>query len=205
MIVPPTFSNALPPPPPSYCVCTPICRWISSICSLDHDTTAAADKFGNLVVLRVPEGCDESVEAEPGLRALWDSGSKPRLSLEAHYYLGENITSLTRCSLLPGAPEVLVAATITGSLYAFLPLSSKEDITLFTTLEMFLRQECPNLCHRDHLSFRSFYQPVRHVIDGDLCERFVRLSVAKQAELARSVGRTPAEVHKKLEEIRHIV
>ena len=159
-----------------------------------------------MVVLRVPEGCDGGVDAnQGGLRALWDTGAKPKLELVAHYYLGEMATSLTRCSLLPGAQEVIVATTITGGLYAFVPLTSKEDVGFFTQLEMFLRRECPNLCQRDHLSFRSSYQPVRHIVDGDLCERFGRLSAAKQVELAQAVHRSPAEVMKKLEEIRHLI
>jgi splicing factor 3B subunit 3 len=86
------------------------------------------------------------------------------------------------------------------------PLTSKEDVTFFTHLESSLRRENPtNLCQRDHMSFRSFYQPVRHTLDGDLCERFGMLSPAKQTELAQGVGRTPAEVQKKLEEQRFIL
>ena len=150
----------------------------------------------------------------------------PKLDLAAHYYLGETVTSLRRAALLPGAPEVLLAATVTGALHAFLPLASKEDVSFFTGLETSLRQELApggggaagagagagggglaggSLCQRDHLSFRSFYQPVRHVVDGELCERFGALGAARQAEVARSLGRSPAEVIKKLEETRHFV
>ena len=70
---------------------------------------------------------------------------------------------------------------------------------------MFMRQECPNLCQRDHLSFRSYFQPVKDTIDGDLCERYVNLPYAKQKELADDVDRTPAEMMKKLEESRNIM
>lgn len=175
------------------------------MCALDYDTVAAADKFGNIFVHRLPDSVDDAVDADTGIKALWDMGSRAKIQLQAHYYLGEMVTALSKCSLIPGAPEVLLACTITGGVYAFLPLSSKEDITFFSHLEMFLRQECPNLCGRDHMSFRSFYQPVKHTIDGDLCERYGSLSHAKQVELAQGVGRTPAEVFKKLEEIRHII
>ena len=40
------------------------------------------------------------------------------------------------------------------------------------------------------------------VVDGDLCEKYARLSPAKQREVANEVERTPAEVMKKLEDIR---
>ena len=175
------------------------------MCELDHDTVAAGDKFGNLVVLRLPDTCDDNIEVDTGIKALWDMGGRPKLQMMTHYYLGEMITALSRCSLMPGAPEVLIAATVTGGIYAFLPLSSKEDITFFSQMEMFLRQECPNLCGRDHISFRSFYQPVKHTIDGDLFDLYASLSAAKQLQLAEGVGRTPVEVFKKLEEIRHVL
>ena len=35
-----------------------------------------------------------------------------------------------------------------------------------------MRQEQPPLAGRDHLAFRSFYFPVKDVIDGDLCEQY---------------------------------
>ena len=39
--------------------------------------------------------------------------------------------------------------------------------SLFTLLqEMHMRAENPPLCGRDHLSYRSYYFPVKHVIDG---------------------------------------
>ena len=92
-----------------------------------------------------------------------------------------------------------------AGLFAFVPFTSKEDVKLYQHLEMFMRQECPNLCQRDHLSFRSYFQPVKDTIDGDLCERYVNLPYAKQKELADDVDRTPAEMMKKLEESRNIM
>jgi splicing factor 3B subunit 3 len=108
-------------------------------------------------------------------------------------------------ALVVGGSEVLLAATITGGLYAFIPFVSKDDVTFYQHLEMFMRQELPNLCQRDHLSYRSFYAPVKHTIDGDLCERFASLSAAKQKEFAADIDRTPAEILKKLEDTRNIM
>lgn len=172
---------------------------------LDHDTLCGGDKFGNVFVHRVPETVDDAADIDTGVRTLWDQGQRAKVQMLCHYYLGEMVTAMTRCALIPGAPEVVLVSTITGGLYALLPFSSKEDITFFTHLEMFMRQETPSLCHRDHMAYRSYYQPVKHVVDGDLCERFASMSQAKQAEFAGTVGRTPAEVFKKLEEIRHIL
>ncbi|QID87104.1 pre-mRNA-splicing factor rse1 [Saccharomyces pastorianus] len=40
---------------------------------------------------------------------------------------------------------------------------------------------------RDHQSYRSYYAPVRMVIDGDLCENFLRLSLNEQEFLAKDL------------------
>lgn len=42
----------------------------------------------------------------------------------------------------------------------------------------------------------------QNVIDGDLCEQFNSLEPAKQKAIAGDLERTPAEVSKKLEDIR---
>ena len=51
-------------------------------------------------------------------------------------------------------------------------------------------------------NFRSYYYPVKNVLDGDLCEQFNTLEPAKQKSIAEELDRTPAEVSKKLEDIR---
>ncbi|RYG52513.1 hypothetical protein EON66_09690 [archaeon] len=70
-------------------------------------------------------------------------------------------------------------------------------------LELYLRNESLSLCGRDHLSFRSYYIPVKDVVDGDLCEAFNALPPAKQRTIAADLDRTPADVAKKLEDIRN--
>jgi splicing factor 3B subunit 3 len=84
----------------------------------------------------------------------------------AHYYLGETATSISKSSLITGGPELLIISTVNGGLYAVLPLDSKDDITFYQHLEMFMRQEHANHLARDHLSFRSYFAPVKNVVDG---------------------------------------
>ena len=179
------------------------------MCILDYDTVAAADKFGNVFVLRLPEGSNDELEASSGSRLMWDqgllNGAPTKLELLTHYYLGEAVTSLQKKSFVDGGQDVVVATTITGGVFAFVPLTSKEDVTFYQHLEMYLRQEHVNFCQRDHLSYRSFFQPVKNTIDGDLCERFGSLPFAKQKEFAADVDRTVAEVMKKLEDTRNFV
>lgn len=50
-------------------------RWITRLVVLDPSTVAASDKFGNVVVLRLPNNVVDDVEDDPsGTRALWDRG-----------------------------------------------------------------------------------------------------------------------------------
>lgn len=170
---------------------------------------AIADKFGNVSVLRVPEHTNDDVDNPSGARVMWEqgvlNGAPNKVFQVSQYHLGEAVTSLSKCAFIPGGEEVLVASTITGGIFAFRPLRSKGDASFFQHLEMFMRQEYPNLCQRDHLSYRSYFQPTKDTIDGDLCERFGALSYAKQKEFADNVDRTPLEVLKKLEDTRNIL
>ena len=135
-----------------------LCRFTTAIAALDYDTVGGADKFGNVFVLHSPESVNDNVETATGHRMLWDqgvlNGAPSKLDVLTHYHLGEIVTAMTKCSLVPGGRESVVAATVFGGLYAFVPMLSKEDVEFFMHLEMFMRQEWPNLCKRDHLSYR---------------------------------------------------
>lgn len=110
--------------------------------------------------------------------------------------------SLQKATLIPGGSESLVYTTLNGTVGVFVPFTSHEDHDFFQHLEMHMRSEHPPLCGRDHLSFRSYYYPVKNVIDGDLCEQFNSIEPAKQKSIAGDLERTPSEVSKKLEDIR---
>jgi splicing factor 3B subunit 3 len=182
-------------------------RYVSSLCVLDYDTVAGADKFGSLWVLELPPKASDELHNPTGSKMLWDqgllNGAPTKADLKNHYYLGEAITGMMKSSLVIGGKEALIVGTVMGGIYAFVPFTSKEDLNFFQHLEMFMRQEWPNLCQRDHLSYRSYYQPVKDIVDGDLCERYGCIPYNKQKELADDLNRTPAELMKKLEETRN--
>lgn len=46
---------------------------------------------------------------------------------------------------------------------------------------MYLSKLLPNQSGRDHLSYRSYYSPCKGVIDGDLCEVYIKLSYEEQS------------------------
>eukprot|EP01035_Chromulina_nebulosa_P017475 gene17475-23027_t len=125
-------------------------RYVTCLCILDYNTVAVGDKFGNIFVLRLPDNVNDDIENPTGPRMLWDqgllNGAANKLQYLTSYFLGEIITSIDKTSLIPGGTDVIVASTI---------------------YEMFVRQENPSLCQRDHLSYRSCYQPVKDTIDEE--------------------------------------
>lgn len=92
--------------------------------------------------------------------------------------MGECGTSIQKITPSCGTELVYCASTM-GSITAFLPFETKEELDFFTHLEMYLRIESQPLSGRDHVMFRSSYAPVKDVIDGDLCELFPTLDLSK--------------------------
>ncbi|KAG8042161.1 hypothetical protein G9C98_000152 [Cotesia typhae] len=182
-------------------------RWITTTCVLDYDTVATADKFGNIAVVRLASGINDDVDEDPtGNKALWDrgllNGASQKADTVASFHVGETVMSLQKATLIPGGSESLVYTTLSGTVGVLVPFTSHEDHDFFQHLEMHMRSEHPPLCGRDHLSFRSYYYPVKNVIDGDLCEQFNSIEPAKQKSIAGDLERTASEVSKKLEDIR---
>ena len=116
-----------------------------------------------------------------------------------------------RETVLPDGLRVLTwelpeARSAAAGLY--LPFGSRDDVDFYTLLEMHLRQEgIRPLAGRDHLSYRSYYFPVKECIDGDFCETFSQLPVAKQREIAEAIseGCNVEEVCRRLEDMRQSI
>jgi len=181
---------------------------ITASAQLDYDTMCGADKFGNIFLTRLSQEVAENVEEDPtGANVRWDrsflNGAPHKAQVINYFHVGEMITGLARTSLVPGGREAIIYCTMMGSIGALLPFTSREDIDFFQHLEMHLRQENPPLFGRDHLSFRSYYFPVKDVIDGDMCEQFALLDPEKQRSIASELDRSVPEVLKKLEDIRN--
>ena len=173
---------------------------------LDWNTVAVGDKFGNITVLRLPRGTDTATVDLTGQRALWDSSrddTTPKLEVLCQYYVGEVVTSMTRSSLVAGGSESLIYVTVTGRIGALAPFTSRDDVEFFTALEGYLRTDAPRPTGRDPLSYRSYYAPVMHVVDGNLCDAFNSLTHEEQSKIAERLDRSVGEVMKKLEDTRN--
>lgn len=126
---------------------------------LDHDTVAFGDKFGNLVVLRLPTALSEDLDAEPtaskflhavdtGTDGSAGFGSGQTLALGgapfkfervAEYHLGDAIISLHRMKWRESSKECLAYCTVNGSLGVFLPLSTQSTTLFLQNLTLALR------------------------------------------------------------------
>ena len=62
---------------------------------------------------------------------------------------------------VPGGTEVLLYTTILGAIGAFVPFHAREDVDFFQHLELHMRTHAPSLVGRDHLWYRSAYQPLK--------------------------------------------
>ncbi|KAJ1927861.1 pre-mRNA-splicing factor rse1 [Tieghemiomyces parasiticus] len=182
-------------------------RWMTAAELLDYDTVAGGDKFGNLFVVRLADDVSRRIDADASGNLLYHEkgylqGAPHKLTTEAHFYLGDTVTSLRRATLVAGGRELLFYTTLGGTVGAAIPFASKDDAEFFQTLEMHLRAELPPLVGRDHLAYRGYYAPVRSVVDGDLCEQFALLPPAKRDQIAEELDRTAGEVGKKIEDLR---
>lgn len=182
-------------------------RWTTATTMLDYETVAGGDKFGNLWVVRCPEQASKEADEE-GIgghitnERSYLGGAPYRLELRAHTYMQDIPTSLQRTALVAGGQEVLFYAGLQGTMGILIPFVSREDVEFFSQLESAMRQVDKPLAGRDHLMFRSYYVPVKGVIDGDLCERFLRLRGEARAKVEGEVEREGKEIERKVLDLR---
>jgi splicing factor 3B subunit 3 len=184
-------------------------RYITALCLVDYDTVAVGDKFGNVVILRLPSDVSSRIEEDltAGKAFQTSDTNKNHFKVEAicNFHVGDVVTSLQKETLQPGGCEGIIYSTIGGSLAVLLPITYMEEADFFQHLEMHMRQEAPPLLGQDHMAFRSYYIPCRKVIDGDLCEAFAILGSGKQELIAEGLDRKPGDVQNKIEETRNKV
>ncbi|KAI1770802.1 Pre-mRNA-splicing factor rse-1 [Hypoxylon cercidicola] len=180
-------------------------RWTTCTTLADYDSVVGGDKFGNLWIVRCPEKV--SLEAdEPGYDMIhahkYLSGAPNRLDAVAHFFTQDIPTSLNKESLVVGGQEVLVWSGFQGTVGLFIPFLMRDEANFFQVLESHMRNEDVSLVGRDHLMYRSYYNPVKGVIDGDLCERYRLLANDKKERIAGELDRSVREIERKISDIR---
>lgn len=180
-----------------------IARWTTCATMADYDTIAGGDKFGNLWLVRCPQkASEESDEDGSGAHLIHErqylAGAPTRLNLMCHFFPQDIPTSVQKVSLVAGGRDVLFWSGLQGTLGMLVPFVGREDVDFFQTLEMQLASQTPPLAGRDHLIYRSYYVPVKGVIDGDLCETFFLLPYEKKQIIAGELDRSIREVERKI-------
>lgn len=178
-------------------------RWTTSTTMLDYETVAGGDKFGNFWIVRCPKKASEESDEDPaGGHLLHErsylQGTPNRLELMCHFFTQDIPTSVQKAQLVAGGRETIVWSGLQGSIGLMVPFVSKEDVDFFRDLESHMRTEDAPLAGRDHLAYRSYYVPVKGIIDGDLCERFSLLNRDKKAMIAGELDRSVREVERKI-------
>ena len=188
-------------------------RYMSAMLVLDYNTVIGADKFDNVFVLRVPtevreeqSSTGESTLGSGGLRLGPDTayilGKNNKFDLVCSFHVGETVTSLQKVVVSPGAAEVIMYSTLSGSVGALYPFNSKREYETFLALENQMRNEMhTSLIGRDHMQFRSFYLPVKAVVDGDLVSGFSKMK--NREDIAKNVGKDVNEVLRLIEDIQN--
>ena len=151
-----------------------VARWTTCTTMVDYETVAGGDKFGNLWLLRCPQKASEEADEEgAGAHLVHErqylQGAPNRTALMCHFFPQDIPTNIQKTQLVAGGRDVLVWTGLQGTIGILVPFVSREDVDFFQTLEQHLRSEDAPLAGRDHLIYRSYYVPVKGVIDGD-CE-----------------------------------
>ena len=180
-----------------------VSRWSTRITMVDYETTAGGDKFGNIWLVRCPKKIsDESDEDPSGAHLIHERGylhgTANRLELMLHFYTQDIPTSVQKVQLVAGGRDVLVWTGFQGTVGMFVPFISREDVDFFQSLEMQLAAQYPPLAGRDHLIYRSYYAPVKGVIDGDLCELYFLLHNDAKMMIAAELDRSVREIERKI-------
>ncbi|KFY96600.1 hypothetical protein V500_02391 [Pseudogymnoascus sp. VKM F-4518 (FW-2643)] len=179
-----------------------IARWTTSTAMVDYESVVGGDKFGNIWIVRCPDKTSAEAD-EPGSEAHLVSreylnGAPSRLNLIAHFFAQDIPTSICKTTLVGGGQDVLLWSGLQGTIGVLIPFTFREDADFFQTLEMHMRNEDPPLGGRDHLIYRSYYVPVKGVIDGDLCERYLLLPNDKKQMIAGELDRSVREIERKI-------
>lgn len=180
-----------------------VSRWTTSTTMVDYETVAGGDKFGNLWLLRCPKKTSEEADEDgSGAHLIHERGylhgTPNRLELMIHGYAQDIPTSLHKTQLVAGGRDILVWTGFHGTIGMYVPFISREDVDFFQNLEMQLAAQNPPLAGRDHLIYRSYYAPVKGVIDGDLCETYFLLPNDMKMMIAADLDRSVREIERKI-------
>ncbi|KAG7422627.1 Pre-mRNA-splicing factor rse1 [Fusarium oxysporum f. sp. rapae] len=176
-----------------------IARWTTCTTMVDYESVVGGDKFGNIWIVRCPEKASQDV-GDHARNYL--NGAPNRFDSVAHFFTQDIPTSITKASLVVGGQDVIVWSGLQGTIGVLIPFVTREDADFFHALEVRMRIHDPSPVGREHLMYRGYYEPVKGVIDGDLCELYRSLPVEKKQHIAGELDRSAKEIERKISDIR---
>ncbi|KAF5257882.1 hypothetical protein FOXYS1_11570 [Fusarium oxysporum] len=155
---------------------------------------------GTLVVWGGRTAVGMSAHSAGTVDDMYDYG-RPRIGV-AHFFAHDIPTSIAKANLIVGGQDVLVWSGLQGTIGVLIPFVTREDAEFFHTLEMQMRTLDLSPVGRDHLMYRSYYEPIKGFIDGDLCERYRLLPADKKQQIANEFDRSVRDIERKVSDVR---
>lgn len=186
-------------------------RYITSLAVLDERTIAAADRFGTVVFLRIPESTrmqfaqpvSQLKEAELTAEETYLRTQQTFVEVARHH-TGQLVTALRVQPYDPSngsdpslATKILYYSTALGSVGAFLPFIAEEDGALAAYLQPLLYAHGRSLLSPPSMLPAASLR-CHHVVDGDLVQQLARggatatstpFTAAAKAELEETLER----------------
>jgi splicing factor 3B subunit 3 len=169
-------------------------RWLTALLPLDYTTVMAADKFGNVFVLGLSQHLSDLVDSDASRTA---ASSVTPLQLLAHFHVGQLITSLHKTTTSTGR-ELITYVTNLGAIGVLEAFHSRTDVEVFQQIEQAVRKKIVPLSGNSHLKYRSIYNPVLNVVDGDLCRLLNSVQIPVATAIAADTDHALAYLQRKL-------
>lgn len=162
---------------------------------VDHESVVGGDKFGNIWIVRCPKKTSHHIG---DYARNYLNGAPNRFDSVAHFFAHDIPTSIAKANLIVGGQDVLVWSGLQGTIGVLIPFVTREDAEFFHTLEMQMRNLDLSPVGRAHLMYRSYYEPIKGFIDGDLCERYRLLPAGKKQQIANELDRSVRDIERKV-------
>ena len=185
-------------------------RYCTSFEIIDFHTVAISDKFGNFVVLRLPQSAEEEFNEDFGnYKMTWEmgylNGAPVKFTEIVSYYFVNVITSIQCASIGFKNKDQILIGDVEGRIGVLIPFDYKNQLDFFRHLEMFLKNPefgKKNVVGRNHVIFRSYYGSAKGIIDGDFCEEFFGLERKLKEEVLEGLEIREGQVLDMFEEIK---
>ena len=181
-------------------------RWIVTCTPLSFTSYLCSDKFGEIFIFELPTETQQialnpySVLLQPN-KYLYNA-SPNKLSIGMQFYTGDIATSFIPTTMTINGKPIILYSNFMGKLSALIELKHQSDKEFYQTLEMHMKLHFSNVSEREQISFRSAINPIKNVIDGDLCELFMLLDEDVQQQIANEMEKEISDIIKKLIDMR---